>query len=188
MTDTGHFNAFHEAVIADLAEALPGVVVEEHFGPFDLAELGTAGARAPFIKVAITGPSATSARATGDREADLVVAAFVVTRSSPQLAAHKAAAALAERIAARLHRKTFGLRFVEPPRDIQIDNHYSTKLREKASAGIALFSVSWQQVVVFGIETAPLPVLVPIAPPPAFDAATMIEGATAVSDQEGVLP
>jgi hypothetical protein len=154
---TGHFNQFHEALTAYLKAALPGVSVEEHFGAFDLDELKTYGAKAPAVRVSLTGPSPTTAISTGIREAHLVCAAFVVTKSAPNRPAFKDAHDLSELIAARVHRQTFGLGFCEPPKDVVIDNLYSGKLREFAG-GVALFSVSWTQVVQFGLETAPLPV------------------------------
>jgi hypothetical protein len=164
---TGRFNTFHEAVVADLTTALTPIAVQEHFGPFNVDELQAFGARAPACLVSITGPSPTRPRATGDREADLVVMAFIVTRSTPTQLAHKAAQDIAERLAARVHKNTFGLRFVEPPQDVQIDNLYSGKLRQAGGAGVALFAVSWQQLVIFGLETAPVPdpADVPATPP-----------------------
>lgn len=153
---TGRFNAFHEAVTADLKSALAGVAVDEHFGPFLLEELAAYGAKAPAVRVSVAGPSPTAARSSGDREASLVVAAFVITKGEPRRPAHKSALDLAERIAARIHRGTFGLSYCEPPTEVVIENHYSGKLREHAG-NVALFSVSWSQLVVFGIDTAPLP-------------------------------
>ena len=160
---TGNFNRFHEAVTADLKAALTGVAVDEHFGPFELDELKSYAVKAPAVRVSIAGPSHTDAMSTGGREAHLVVAAFVVTKAAPNWPAHKSAMDLAERIAARIHRRTFGLTFVEPPRDVIIENLYSGKLRE-FSGSVALFSVSWTQRVQFGLETAPLPVPAPPQP------------------------
>lgn len=155
----GRFNAFHEAVVAHLAAGLgQGYKVEEHFGPFNVDELAALGANAPLVKVAITGPSAVEWCPSGNQRADLVVFAFVVTRTTAQMIAHKGAQALAERVAARLHKQTFGLVFVEPPQALEINNLYSGKLRQMAgAANVALFAVSWSQCVYFGAETAPLP-------------------------------
>lgn len=170
MSSTGHFNRLHEAVTTHLKAALAPVPVEEHYGPFDIAELANLGKGAPIVLVSMVGPDPTAARSTGNREADKVMAAFVVTRSTKDQPAHKAANDLAERISACLHRQTFGLRFVEPARDITIDNLYSAKLRERSGAGIALMSVSWMQLIQFGIETAPLPTR---TDPPAGDPAAV---------------
>ena len=160
MADTGHFNAFHEALTADLKAALAPVSVEEHFGPFDLSELKAYGATLPAVRVAISGPSATLARSSGDREASLVVAIFVITGTQPRVPAHKPGLDLCERIAAHVHRKTFGLVYVEPPVDVVIENHYSAELR-RHGGGLALFSVAWNQVVHFGVATAPIPPRLP---------------------------
>lgn len=153
----GHFNQFHEAVTAHLKALLPTVSVEEHSGGFDLDELKTYGAKAPAVRVSLTGPSPSSARADGNREAHLVVAAFIVTKSAPNRPAFKDGNDIAERIAASIHRQTFGCAFCEPPKDVDIHNLYSGKLREYSGA-LALQSVSWTQLVQFGVATAPLPV------------------------------
>jgi hypothetical protein len=154
---TGHFNQLHEAVTAALKGLLTGVSVEEHSGPFDLDELKAYGAKAPAVRVSLTGPSPTAARSTGNREATLVVAAYIITKAAPNRPAFKDANDIAERIAANVHNKTFGCAFCEPPKDVVIDNLYSGKVREFAGS-LALQSVSWTQLVQFGVETAPVPV------------------------------
>lgn len=161
----GRFRQLRAALIADLGTTFAPIPVEPHFGPFDLAALKTFGARAPVVKVSITGPNQTRARSSGDREADIVVAAYVITKATAGLSADDAALDLAEAVAARIHKKTFGLKFVEPPQDVQIDNLYSGKLGEAAGANLALFSVSWQQLVIFGAATAPDPATLVAAPP-----------------------
>ena len=50
---TGRFNALHEAITAALKAALPGVDVDEHFGPFNLDELKSYGVKAPAVRVSI---------------------------------------------------------------------------------------------------------------------------------------
>ncbi len=161
----GRFRQFRAAVVADLATIFAPIPVEAHFGAFDLAALKTFGAKAPVVKVSITGPSATRPRSAGDREADLVVAAYVITKASPALSADDMALDLAEAVAARIHKRTFGLKFVEPPQDIEITNHFSGKLGEAAGATLALFSVSWTQLVVFGTSSAPDPASLAVPPP-----------------------
>jgi hypothetical protein len=152
----GNFSVFHAGVTAYLKGLLTGITVEEHFGGFDFGELKNFGGRCPFIKVSVAGPSHTRARSTGDREADLVVAAFVVTEAKPNRPAHHQASDLSEIIAAHIHRNTFGLAFCEPPVEIVMENHYAGAVRERSGAQLALFSVSWQQTVQFGLTTAPL--------------------------------
>lgn len=154
----GRLNAFHEAVVAFLAAELgAGYAVEEGFGPFNVDELAAYGARAPAVKVAITGPGPVEWVPDGTQRADLTVFAYVVTRAAPGLPAHKAAQQLAERVATRLHKRTFGLAYVDPPQGMEIDNLYSGKLREKAGANIALFGVSWTQAIYIAAEPVPVP-------------------------------
>jgi phage gp37-like protein len=155
----GRISAFHDALTAYLAAHLPGVKVDQHFGQFDLEEFKSFGATAPAVRVSLAGPSHTLALSSGDREAHLVCAAFVITKAH-RLPAHRQASDLAEFISARVHRQTYGLTFCQPPADIQIENHYSSKLRELAGAGVGLFSVSWVQSVRYGLATAPLPDMV----------------------------
>ena len=154
----GRLSSFHEALTAQLAAWLPGVGVEQHYGEFDGGELQAFGARTPAVRVSIAGPSHTLGVASGEREALLVCAAFVITAATAKVPAQRSASDLSEFIAARIHRQTFGLAFCEPPTDIQIDNHYSAALRKAAGgAGMALFSVSWVSCVRFGLATAPFP-------------------------------
>lgn len=167
----GRLNAFHEAVVAHLAAELgAGYTVEEGFGPFNVDELAAYGARAPAVKVAITGPGSLEWYSDGTQRATLTVFAYVVTRNAPAMPAHKAAQALAERVATRLHKQTYGLVYVEPPQGVEIDNLYSGKLREKAGANIALFAVSWQQAVYVTATTVEVPPP-PTDPLPEFDIA-----------------
>lgn len=161
---SGHFNQLRNAIVADLSTALAPIPVEKHFGPFNVEDLKALGARAPVVKLSITGPSSTRPRAAGDREADLVVAAFLITRSTPQVPADEIALDLAEHLAARIHKRTFGCAFAEPPQDVIIDNHWTGKLLEAAGANLALFSVSWQQLVIFGTASAPAAAGI-VAPP-----------------------
>lgn len=165
----GRLNAFHEAVVAFLAAELgAGYAVDEGFGPFNVDELAAYGAKAPAVKVAITGPGPVEWFADGTQCADLTVFAYVVTRASPGLPAHKAAQQLAERVATRLHKRTFGLRYVDPPQGMEIDNLYSGKLRERAGASIALFGVSWTQAIYIAATPPPVPDP-PVDPLPEFD-------------------
>lgn len=173
----GRFRQFRAAVVADLAQVFAPIAVEPHFGAFDLAALKTFGTKAPVVKVSITGPSTTRPRSAGDREADLVVAAYVITRGTPALSADDMALDLAEAVAARIHKRTFGLKFAEPPQDIEIVNHYSGKLGEAAGATLALFSVSWTQLVIFGTSTAPDPASLVVPPPgTAIEPEYIVEG------------
>lgn len=161
----GRFRQARAAIVADLAAAFAPIPVEPHFGPFDVATLKAIGAKAPVVKLAIVGPNPTRPRAGGDREADLMVSAFIVMKSVPGLGADDAALDLAETIAARIHKRTFGLKFLEPPCEVVIDNHWSGKLLEAAGANLALFSVSWSQLVIFGTATAPSAAQLVAAPP-----------------------
>lgn len=166
----GRLNAFQEAVVAHLKAQLPGYPIEEGFGPFNVDELAAYGAKAPVVKVAITGPGPIEWFSAGDQRCTLTVFAYVVTRAAPQMPAHKSAQQLAEAVATRLHKQTYGLTFVEPPQAVAIDNLYSGKLRERAGANIALFSVSWEQAVYIGATTAEVPPP-PTDPLPEFDIA-----------------
>lgn len=155
--------AFRDAIVADFKALLPAIPqVMAHFGPFDLEELQAFVVKAPAIMVSLVGLTRAKQVSSRELDADVHCAAFVVTKSVPNLSADIAALNIAESLAGHLSARKFGPAS-EPAREIAITNHYSGKLRQTGGM-IALFAVEWRQVVRIGTSVA---VTAPVMPLPA---------------------
>jgi len=126
------------AEMPDLREAAA------HPGRFDLDELRAFMARAPAVRVAALGIDQ-GTEAGGPvlwREIDL--AAFVVTRPAPQLAAADAALAIVQRLLEFVPGRRWAETCLGQARAVAARNLYSGGARD---SGVALWAVTWSQPV-----------------------------------------
>ncbi len=144
---------FRDAIVADFKTLMPAIPqIEAHFGPFDLEELKAFVVKAPAIMVSLVGLSRSKQVSSRELDADIHCAAFIVTKTTPNLAADVAALNIAESLAGHLSMRKFGPAS-EPAREVSITNHYSGKLRQTGGM-IALFAVEWRQIVRIGTSVA----------------------------------
>jgi hypothetical protein len=152
---------FRDAIVADFKALMPAIPhIGTHFGPFDLEELQAFVVRAPAVMVSLVGLTRTKQVSSRELDADIHCAAFIVTKTVPNLAADVAALNIAESLAGHLVTRKFGPAS-EPAREMTITNHYSGKLRQTGGM-IALFAVEWRQIVRIGTSLAVTGPLMPM--------------------------
>lgn len=135
--------AYKDAVEAAFREALPeSVHLFTHHGEFGEKELKAYLVKAPAVILAPIGiPSATVA---GPNVMSTInYAAFVLTRSKPELPRGDAAMAITEAILGFLPYATFG-QSARRPSDVEAANLYSGQID---SQGMALWAIRWRQVL-----------------------------------------
>ncbi len=139
-----------------------------HAGRFDLGELRRVATKTPAVFIACLGVKESELRESGECDADLVMAAFVVTSDVRGLPRDLSALNIIEFLLLYLPGKQWGLGGKAfQAREVQAQNMYAGDVDK---AGIALWAATWRQKVRLGTsvwdETGVLPshVYVGIAP------------------------
>lgn len=141
-------NELLEAVRAELAGLFPDLkACQVHDGKFNQAELKRIATKTPALLVALLGVTKVTDPGTEQSDAELQLAAFVVTRSSPGLDRGPAARALMEALLIHVPRTRWGLTGVSSGRDVRAQNFYAGEIDRQ---GVALWAVSWRQPVRLG--------------------------------------
>lgn len=134
--------AYKEAVEAKFREMLPtSVHLFTHHGEFGEKELKAYLVKAPAVILAPVGMP-TASVAGPNVMATIGYAAFVLTRSKPELDRGDAALMITETILSFLPYEPFGL--ARKPVDVEAANLYSGQID---SQGMALWAVRWRQVL-----------------------------------------
>lgn len=136
-------------IVAGLG-ALPGVKSCEAFGGrFDQAALERFGAAAPAIRVAVLRIASIAWIDTGELDATVEVAAFIVTRDEPRLPRDAAALALVQNVLVAVHAGRWGVKAVQAARPAKAENLYSGALQKN---GVALWGVTWTTKLRMGVN------------------------------------
>lgn len=133
-------NQYRQAVVARIRNAMPELrECSEQFGRFALDDLETTIVKAPAVRVATLSVKG-KAQPSGQAEADLVCAAFVITEGQQRDAS---AWAIAEAIFVLLDTgQMFGLTRLGTPTNISIVPVITGKLKSKA---VSIIAVEWRQ-------------------------------------------
>jgi hypothetical protein len=140
------FNELLDAISTRIRTAVPGLVeARAHPGRFDTEELRRVALRAPCVLSACLGFSVVGDPGTGERDVELVLASFVVTRGQADAAA-AAALEFAEALVLLVGEERWGRPGVQPATRISADNLFAAS----GTSGAALWAVSWRQVIRIG--------------------------------------
>lgn len=142
--------SFHDMLTACVASLrdLPGVKGCDAFGGrFDQAALERFGAQTPQIRVAVLRIPSTEWVDTGEFDAVVEMAAFIVTRDEPGLSRDLAALRLVQQVMVKVHAERWGQSKVHPGRGVRAENIYSSGVQK---GGVALWGVTWQSKVRIG--------------------------------------
>lgn len=132
-------NTFRSAVVGKIQAALPKATVENQFGRFNLDELETNSIRCPAVRVSVLSAKV-AAMASGQAEAPLTCAAFVVTDGKGR---DEAGWAMAEAIAVLAHAgQMWGLVKLGAPTAVTITPIVSAEIRQR---GTSIIAVEWRQ-------------------------------------------
>jgi len=134
---------------SDIKSKLPDLRdCRPHAGRFDLAELRRVAAKTPAVFIACLGVRESKMIESGECDADLVMAAFVVTADVKGLPRDVAALNIIEFLLMYIPGKQWGLEGKAfQARDVQAQNMYSGDVDK---AGIAMWAASWRQKVLLG--------------------------------------
>lgn len=139
---TSRLIQYKEAVEARFRALLPtSVHLFTHHGEFGESELKSYLVKAPCVILAPVGMPKASV-AGPNVMAEIGYAAFVLTRSRPEMDRGEAALMITETILGFLPYEPFGL--ARKPSDVEAANLYSGKID---NAGMALWAVRWRQVI-----------------------------------------
>jgi len=119
-----------------------------HAGRFDVKELRRMATRTPAVLIACLGVSESVLRESGECDADLVMAAFVVTADVKGLPKDVSALNIIEFLMLYIPGKQWGLGGkVFQAREVQAQNMYSGEVDQ---AGVAMWAAIWRQKVRLG--------------------------------------
>jgi len=119
-----------------------------HAGRFDLAELRRVATKTPAVFIACLGVKESELQESGECDADLVMAAFVVTSDAKALPKDVAALNIIEFLLLYIPGKQWGLGGKAfKAREVQAQNMYSGEVDK---TGTAMWAASWRQKVRLG--------------------------------------
>ncbi len=144
------FKELRRAIINKVSAALPELkVVSQHPGRFNLDELQRIATQLPAVRVALLGMPTVNIIATGENEAQLRLAAFVVTGDRRQLPKDEAALAIVERLLVLIPGQRWGVKGTLAATGVTADNLFSGKVQRQ---GVAMWAVSWEQAIRIGSD------------------------------------
>jgi len=138
-----------DAIANNLKSKLPDLrECRPHAGRFDLSELRRVAAKTPAVFVACLGVRESALLESGECDADLVMAAFVVTSDQKGLPRDVSALNIIEFLLMYVPGKQWGLQGrAFQAREVQAQNMYSGEVDK---AGVAMWAAVWRQKVRLG--------------------------------------
>ncbi|WP_174889357.1 phage protein Gp37 [Candidatus Williamhamiltonella defendens] len=121
--------------------------VAPHPGRFNLDELKRIATQLPAVRVALMGMPRVHMLETGENEAVLRLAAFVVTGDRRQLPKDEAALAIVESLLVLIPGQRWGVTGTMDAKDVKADNLFSGQVERQ---GVAMWAVTWEQSVRLG--------------------------------------
>ena len=140
---------FRQHIIDTLKLTFPKLNVSAYQGRFDLDELKRLSIRLPALQIAILSIDNVETVETDERDMRLQLAAFVLTRDHKRLEREAAALAIVERLALLIPYQRWNYSKALIPTNLQVDNLFSGPIDKQ---GVALWAVSWQQILRLGID------------------------------------
>lgn len=144
-------NDLLDAIVTTIHAELPGLsTVETHPGQFTLEELEHFMVSTPAVRVALLGIERSVPVSDGQRDATLVLTAFVVTTDAHLLSRDRAANNIVEALVNLIPQNKWGVtECVFGAGEAKGHNLYSADIREK---GVTIFAIRWEQTVRLGTD------------------------------------
>lgn len=140
--------ALRQAIMNHINAQLPQLkAVDSHPGRFNLDELKRIATRLPAVRVALMGMPTVNRLETGENEAVIRMAAFVVTGDRRQLPKDESALAIVESLLVFIPGQRWGLKGAMDARGVKADNLFSGKVERQ---GVAMWAVTWEQSLRLG--------------------------------------
>ena len=179
------FVTFLDAVTAGIQDHFDALKsCQPHPGRFDLTELRQWATQLPAVRVAVLGVRQVELESSGMLDVTLRMAAFVATSNRVGQGRDIGALGLVGGLVLLLRDTRWNQANVFEPTNVTAENLYTASVRQ--SGGIALWGVSWNQVVRIGEEALwgeemPLPEELyvscePLTGPDHIDAYELVEG------------
>ena len=182
-------SALLEAICAEISTVLPDLrECRPHDGGIDAAEIRRWGAAAPGVYATCLAAGPAIKSASGKRvEAPLALAAYVVTRSGPNLDRGTAARAIVDRLLVLIPRARWGLAGIGDAERVRAVNRYSPA---GDKTGVAVWSIEWSQTIALDLPDPDRPTVLPRELYVTFDPAQLAPGVddNAAYDPLGHLP
>ncbi len=142
------FKELRQAIIDKINAELPELkAVSPHPGRFNLDELKRIATKLPAVRVALMGTPTVNILETGENEAVLRLAAFVVTGDRRQLPKDEAALAIVESLLVFIPGQRWGVKGAMDAKGVKADNLFSGKVERQ---GVAMWAVTWEQSIRIG--------------------------------------
>lgn len=143
-------NELLDGIVADLKTRFPELrTCSVHDGSLDPAEVARIGTRTPAMFVSCLGIPALENPGTGQADAAMELAIYIVTASTPQLPRGVAGRNLVDALLAYLPDARWGLAGIGEVSAIAAENHFTGDVD---STGVALWSVAWRQISRLGTD------------------------------------
>lgn len=144
------FKELRQAILDRIKAELPDLrAVDPHPGRFNLDELKRIATRLPAVRVALMGAPTVNILETGENEAALKLAAFIVTGDRRQLPKEDSALAIVESLLVLIPAQRWGVKGVHDARMVKADNLFSGNVERQ---GVAMWAVTWEQSIRIGSD------------------------------------
>ena len=142
---------FRQGIVTKIKMELPELpTVEVHPGGFNLDELAGISTQLPMVRIACMGSAAVKKIDTGEKEAHLKMAAFVVTEDRQGLSKDTAAINIVEALLTLIPDQQWDISGTSNAENIKADNLYSGQANHQ---GVALWAIYWEQTTRIGVDT-----------------------------------
>lgn len=137
-----------QAVIDQIKQDIPKLrAVDAHPGRFNLEELKRIATKLPAIRVALMSSPQLKQVETGEKEAVVRMAAFVITGDRRGLPKDDAALALVEALLVLVPGQRWSMKGVLDAANVKADNLFSGKVDRQ---GVAMWAITWEQPIRLG--------------------------------------
>lgn len=142
------FTDLSSAVVTDLKGKFPALkACATHPGRFDLTEIKRVAIKAPAILVACLGVPKLDEAGTEEKDVELVMAAFVLTKDQKGLPRDVGALNIVEALLTHIPMRKWGMTGLGPASKIAAENLYSGEIDR---TGVALWAVSFRHKIRIG--------------------------------------
>lgn len=139
-----HLVALRDAIVASISESVTQFEsVKAHGGDIDLNEINRVALRSPSAFVVCLGGRVRRHGGAAAQEANLAI--FIICHGSSQTLRDSQVMALTEAVAIQVSNNAWAYEHAKAPEDISARNLFSSNLDRRA--GVALWAVSWTQLV-----------------------------------------
>ena len=143
------FVSLSSSVVEKIATMLPKVNIESYPGRFDVTELKRISTKLPAVRIAFMGSTKIDMMDTGENEATVRLAAFVITGDRRGLPKDSAALNIVEALLTLIPGQSWGVPGTTIAKNIKADNLYSGQVDRQ---GVAIWALTWEQTTRIGAD------------------------------------